>query len=141
MIFDDVAVVVIHEAITQGSGPSTNTALCGQSIDRYENEVCILDTLIDISAEEEAMFESLASDILQSRRHQNPASGMINEVDSNVPAVACALQIHGSNSRAPHAHICNSFSLCIYYSRINPLCVYIYQQPSFSNWLLFPLWS
>ncbi|KAG1847711.1 hypothetical protein F4604DRAFT_1935767 [Suillus subluteus] len=90
MIFEDVAIVVIHKAIAQGSGPSTNTALFGQSIGRYENEVYILDALIDIGAKEEAMFESLASDILQSKRHQNPASGMIDEEDSNVP-VAHAL--------------------------------------------------
>ncbi|KAG1861656.1 hypothetical protein F4604DRAFT_1929717 [Suillus subluteus] len=90
MIFEDVAIVVIHKAIAQGSGPSTNTALFGQSIGRYENEVYILDALIDIGAEEEAMFESLASNILQSKRHQNPASGMIDEEDSNVP-VAHAL--------------------------------------------------
>jgi hypothetical protein len=84
---------VCSKAIAQGSGPSTNTALFGQRIDEYKNEVYTLDALIDNGTEEEAMFESLASDILQSRIHQNPASGMINEVDIPVArALQCVMQ-------------------------------------------------
>lgn len=50
-----------------GSKTSTNATLFGRRVDADEDEVCFLDSFVDISRKEEVASTALADDILEAR--------------------------------------------------------------------------